>query len=530
MFFTILLSFFTLLFVLHYFVRYGRIGRISNRIPGLKAYPIIGNLYHFQLDNEKVLEKFWETNEELYPIHRLWSFFFSLVTLIHPEDVEILLKSTGHLEKSIPYKFLKPWLSTGLITGAGEKWQHRRKILTPTFHFKILEHFVVTFNEEAQYLVTSLKKEGKGGPIVKDLQELIPEHTLNAICETAMGIALRGMGEFAAKYREAVHTFGRSVVYRVTRPWYHFDTIFALSQRGRSQKELLKTLHGLSRKIIAERKLFHEQTKGKYLRNVEEMDENQIFSEKIDENNQSPIFKKRLAMLDLLIAASLEDNQLDDEGIREEVDTFMFAGHDTTAMALCFALLLFAKHKDVQERIRNEVNTIMQQNDGKLTITMIREFVYLERCIKESLRLYPSVHFIARYISQDLQLKNYLIPAGSICNISIHNLHRFPKFWPNPDVFDPDRFLPENMKGRNPYCYVPFSAGPRNCIGQKFAMLEMKLMVAYIFHHFYLEPVDELDDVKMIGDIILRSPKPLRVKFIPINDSITSFQIPLSPE
>ncbi|XP_047355523.1 cytochrome P450 4C1-like isoform X2 [Vespa velutina] len=516
MFLLVISGFLTLLFVLHYFTRYGRIGNISSRIAGPKAFPIIGNLYHLQVDNEQLLEKLWKINKEFSPINRLWSLFFSLITIIHPEDVEILLKSTQHLEKTIPYKFLQPWLSTGLITGAGEKWQNRRKILTPTFHFNNLKHFVVSFNEEAQYLVTLLKEEGKGGSIIKDLQEFLPVHTLNAICETAMGTSLRGTGEFETKYRHAVHDFGKIAVYRVARPWYHSDTIFALSQRGKQQKELLKTLHGFSKKIIAERILFHEQTNGKYLQNVEEMDENQIFYEETDENNKNPIFKKRLALLDLLIAASLNDNQIDEEGIREEVDTFMAAGHDTTAMALCFALLLFAKHKDVQEHIRSEVNTVMQQSDCKLTIPMLRGFPYLERCLKESLRLYPSVHFIARYISQDLQLKNFLIPAGSICNVNIYSLHRNPNIWKNPDVFDADRFLPENTKGRNPYSFIPFSAGPRNCIGQKFAMLELKLMVAYILHNFYLEPVDELDEVKMSGDITLCSTKPIRVEFIPI--------------
>ncbi|XP_046827046.1 cytochrome P450 4C1-like [Vespa crabro] len=513
MFLLVISGFFTLLFVLHYFIRYGRIGNISSRIVGPKAYPIIGNLYHLQVDNEQLLEKLWKINKEFSPINRLWSLFFSLITIIHPEDVEILLKSKQHLEKTIPYKFLQPWLSTGLITGAGEKWQHRRKIVTPTFHFNILKHFVVTFVEEAQYLVRLLKEEGNGGSIIKDLQEFLPAHTLNAICETAMGISLRGTGEFEAKYRHAVHDFGKIAVYRISRPWYHSDTIFALTQRGRQQKELLKTLHGFSKKIIAERILFHEQTKWKYLQNVEEIDENQIFYE---ENNKNSVYKGRLALLDLLIAVSLKDNQLDEEGIQEEVDNFMAAGYSTTATALCFALLLIAKHKDVQERIRNEVNTIMQQNDCKLTIQMLQEFSYLERCLKESLRLYPSVHFIARYISHDLQLKKYLIPAGSICNVNIYSLHRNPNIWTNPDIFDADRFLPENTKGRNPYSFIPFSAGPRNCIGQKFAMLELKLMVAYILHNFYLNPVDELDEVKMIGDLVLCSSKPLRLEFIPI--------------
>ncbi|KAF7393497.1 hypothetical protein HZH68_010316 [Vespula germanica] len=113
-------------------------------------------------------------------------------------------------------------------------------------------------------------------------------------------------------------------------------------------------------------------------------------------------------------------------------------------------------------------------------------------------------------------LQNNLIPAGSICNISIHNLHRTPEFCPNLDVFNPGRFLPKNIKERNLYSYSPFSAGPKNCIGQKFAVLRLKIIVAYILHNFYLKPVDKLDDVKMIGDFILGSPKPPRIKFISI--------------
>ncbi|XP_015189731.1 PREDICTED: cytochrome P450 4C1-like [Polistes dominula] len=516
MFFTIFLGMVSFLFLLHCSIKYRRITRILEVLPGPKAYPIIGNLLHFQEKNEKLFKTFYVMDQKHYPTYKIWTFFITTVVLLHPKDIEVLMRSPKHITKSVFYKFLKPWLSTGLITSTGPKWQHRRKILTPTFHFNILKHFVVTLNEEARYLVSSMKEQGKGNPIIQNLEELITEHTLNAICETAMGTSLQGNGELEFKYRKAVHAMLGIVLHRSLRPWYFFDTIFALSPKGRLQEELLQTLHGFTNKIIAERKSFHEETKGKYLKCLEEIDENIGFSDGYDKNYKNPMHKKKLAMLDLLIAASWNGNQIDDEGIREEVDTFMFAGHDTTATALVFLLSLIAKHKDVQERIREEVNSIMNQENYQMTMSELQGFSYLERCIKESLRLYPSVHFVSRYLTEDMQLNKFLIPAGTNVRVNIFHLHRNPEFWPNPDVFDPDRFLPENISKRNAYCYIPFSAGLRNCIGQKYAMFEIKLMVAHILHNFYLEPVEDLDDIKLMGNIILRPATPLRVKFIPI--------------
>ncbi|KAF7391244.1 hypothetical protein HZH66_009724 [Vespula vulgaris] len=497
--FTILLGFISFLFLLHYYIKYRRIGRILQDVPGPKAYPIIGNILRFQSSNlEKTFGKLLEVDKEYYPIYKVWSFFFTSVTLLHPKDIEKLVKSSKNIEKSTAYNYIKPWLSNGLVTSSGDTWQRRRKILTPSFHFNILKHFLITFNEEAKCLVTSLKEETKDGPIIKDTLQLANKHTLNAICETAMGIPLKGKEELQIKYREAVHNFSKIVSYRILRPWYHSDFIFSFSSLGRKQKKLLKTLHDFSSNIITERKRFHQQTNGKYLQNLEEMDENDVFAKESNNTYKNSMSKKKLAMLDLLIAAS-KDNQINDEGIQEEVDTFMFA-----------------VRKYHIEGIRNEVNNIMQQNDCNLTISMLGQFSYMERCIKESLRLYPSVPSISRYLLEDLQLENHLIPAGVDCRLSIYSIHKDPNYWPNPTIFDPDRFLPENIKNRNPYSYIPFSAGLRNCIGQKYALLEIKVMLAYILHHFRLEPVDELDDAKFMGDMILTSTKPLHVKFIPI--------------
>ncbi|KMQ91109.1 cytochrome p450 4c1 [Lasius niger] len=287
------------------------------------------------------------------------------------------------------------------------------------------------------------------------------------------------------------------------RPWFYNDLLFALSPQGRKQKKALKILHGFTENIIAERKLYHERTNDRYLRDFE--NDEQM---KIDNAEEFGIKKKQLAMLDILIMAS-RDGSLTDLDIREEVDTFMFEGHDTTATGITFALLLLAEHKDIQERVRVEINTVMQENGGKLTMRSLQNLPYLDRCLKEALRLYPSVFLISRKAAEDVKLQSYVVPAGTTLHLNIYGVHRDPNFWPNPEVFDPDRFLPERIQNRHPYSYLPFSAGPRNCIGQRFGMLELKAMVAPLVHNFYLEPVDYLKDVRLRADIIIRPSHPI---------------------
>ncbi|EFN63653.1 Cytochrome P450 4C1 [Camponotus floridanus] len=124
-------------------------------------------------------------------------------------------------------------------------------------------------------------------------------------------------------------------------------------------------------------------------------------------------------MLDLLIAAS-QENSLTDLDIREEVDTFMFEGHDTTAAGIMYTLLLLAEHRDIQERVRIEIDNVMQENEGKLNMSSLQNLSYLERCIKEALRLYPSVFFILRNPGEDVKLRNYLFSHFFVVYIFEH--------------------------------------------------------------------------------------------------------------
>ena len=130
--------------------------------------------------------------------------------------------------------------------------------------------------------------------------------------------------------------------------------------------------------------------------------------------------------------------------------------------------------------------------------------------------MYPSVYFISRILGEDLRLTNgYLLPKSTDVFIHIYDVHRNPDVYPDPERFDPDRFLPENCQNRHPYAYLPFSAGPRNCIGQKFAILELKAAVCAILSNFVLEPIDTQESIKLVADIVLRTKEDIKVKFMP---------------
>jgi len=142
----------------------------------------------------------------------------------------------------------------------------------------------------------------------------------------------------------------------------------------------------------------------------------------------------------------------------------MFEGHDTTSAAVVWTLYFIAKHPDVQQKLYDELVSVVGES-GDITNDNAPKLKYLEMVNKEALRIKPSVPVIMRTLTEDLQLDDITIPAGCAAAIRIWEMHRDPQYWDQPEKFDPDRWLPDRSKNYHPYQYIPFSAGPRNCIG-----------------------------------------------------------------
>lgn len=136
----------------------------------------------------------------------------------------------------------------------------------------------------------------------------------------------------------------------------------------------------------------------------------------------------------------------------------------------------------------------------------------MDRVMKECIRVYPTIFSVSRRLIEDIQVDGYLIPAGTTVGIGIWGVSRDERYFPDPEKFDPDRWLPENSQNRHPYAHIPFSAGPRNCIGQKFAQLEEKTMLSIFIRKYKFKSIDSRKDVKIIAELVARPYPGIRLK------------------
>ncbi|GBM55802.1 Cytochrome P450 4c3 [Araneus ventricosus] len=218
-------------------------------------------------------------------------------------------------------------------------------------------------------------------------------------------------------------------------------------------------------------------------------------------------------MLDLLLEKHCVSQELSEEDIREQVDLFLIAGHETLGTTISWALFLLGHHPEVQAKIHDEVDRVFGDDlDRPVTEDDFKDLQYLECVLKETLRLYPGIPIFAREAPEDIDINGYPIPKGAACIIFTYSLHRDEDVFPDPEKFDPDRFSPENIVNIPEFAYIPFSAGPRNCIGYKFAEMELRVILSWIMRNFTVKSLDPMDKVKPILNIGIHSNAEIRIR------------------
>ncbi|KAM6168028.1 cytochrome P450 4F6-like [Erethizon dorsatum] len=437
-----------------------------------------------------------------FPDVHLWWVgpIYPVLRLIHPKFIAPLLQAPAAVAPKAMffYNFLRPWLGDGLLLSAGDKWSHHRHLLTPAFHFDILKPYVKIFNKSVNIMHAKWQQLVSEGSARLDMFEHISLMTLDSLQKCVFSFD-SNCQEHPSEYIAAILELSSLVLKRHHQFFQYVDFLYYLTSDGQQFHRACDLVHNFTDAVIRERR-------------------RTLTSQGVDDFLKAKAKSKTLDFIDVLLLAKDENGkELSDEDIRAEADTFMFEGHDTTASGLSWALYNLARHPEYQERCRQEVRELLRGREPEeIEWDDLAQLPFLTMCLKESLRLHPPVVVISRRCAQDVVLPDgRVIPKGTTCVISIFGIHHNPSVWPDPEVYDPFRFDPENPQKRSPLAFIPFSVGARNCIGQTFAMAEMKVALALTLLRFRVFPDD--NEPRRKPELILRAEGGLWLRVEPLS-------------
>ncbi|KAF5292049.1 hypothetical protein FQR65_LT11315 [Abscondita terminalis] len=461
--------------------------RAARQRPGPFPLPLLGNGLYFVGSTSDILYNALKLTSHYKSPMRVWLGTKLFFAIYEPKDLETILNSPYALEKEELYKFAQPLVGTGLFTAPVPKWKRHRKVIMPTFNQKILDEFVPVFVEQSMILVEQLKNEvGKGE---FNIFYYVSRCTLDIICETAMGTTVKAQTN-DSDYVKWANTVMEIAYRRMFNIWYHFDFIFKLTPYNKQLNETISKMHNFTGTVVRQKREAYQ----KKCKEMKTMPEGYVDDEPV----------RRKTFLQQLIELSEEGAKFTDEELREEVDTFMVAGSDTTASMNSFTFMMLGMYPEIQEKVYEEVIDVLGP-DKPVECTDLNKFQYMERVMRETMRMFPVGPMLPRTITQDIKLETCTVPAGSSVVMVLIAMHWDPEIYPDPFKFDPDRFLPEEVARRHPYSWLAFSGGPRNCVGPKYAFMAMKALVATVIRKYkFSSEYKRIEDIRLKADLMLK--------------------------
>ncbi|UXX95248.1 cytochrome P450 [Streptomyces sp. AD2-2] len=414
------------------------IGAVTDA-PRAAGLPLLGSVLDFRRDILRAMHRGRMAHGDLVR-YRLGPVTVHGVT--SPELAADVLTDSDRFGKLGPDNPLRLVLGEGLLTSDDHRsWLRNRRMMQPIYTKQALAGMFATMGVSAAEQIAHMADRYRTGAVV-DLHTEMMRVTLDIVSRcmfsTDVSRTLAGLGPDAV---DVAITYAFDRLQNPLSPPTSWPT-----PRNRRFHEVMRGLDDLIHRIIAERRRPDAPTGGGDL-------------------------------LDMLLAARDADTGqgMTDRELRDEVITTFAAGHETTAITLTWAFYLLSRHREVLERVQREVDGVL--GDALPTPDDLAEMPYTLRVFEEALRLYPSAPILPRLARRDTGLGGHRVPAGSRVLVNLYDIHRHPRHWPDPERFDPDRFLPEAGKGRHRFAYLPFGAGPHLCIGKHFALMEAHLLL-----------------------------------------------------
>ena len=389
--------------------------------------------------------------------------------MVHPRDIEtVLVTNSGNFTKSADYRALARVLGQGLLTSEGEFWKRQRSLIQPAFHRQSILAYAAVMTGATGRMLESWKEK-----VERNIHEDLMRVTLEIVAQCLYGAEVTDAAERVGEAMEVV--MGRFIVNASLAMLFRFDIPVLFARR---EWRAIRELNGIIGSIIQERR----------------------------SSNQP-----REDLLDMLLRARDADgNPMSDAQLRDEVMTLFLAGHETTAIALSWACYLIAQNPDIEMKFAEELQAVL--GDRVPTPEDLPRLHYTEMVLKEAMRLYPAVWGIGRIAMKECELGGYRVPAGSNIFILQWRTQRDPRFFSEPERFDPERWRDDPVRsGKIPrFAYFPFGGGPRVCVGAAFAMMEATLLLAMIQQKYHLEVVPE-HPIEIFASVALRPKHGIRV-------------------
>ncbi|KAI7815324.1 cytochrome p450 [Rhyzopertha dominica] len=465
----VLLAFIFGLIFVKLILSYNKRSKIDNmlkNVPGPFSLPFVGSVSMVEYSRKsKLVQKFHEGFKKYGPHIKCWIGNTLIVQMADPTDCKMVLNATTGTEKAhYAYHDVKEYLGNGMLTADYETWKTQRHILNKSFRSNRFDNYVEYFQKYAEKLVDGL---ANGCTADVNLFHTFFDCFINAAYDALIG-------PLTDRNQAAVHQFGTSIArlgeiacMRLVNPFLQLQLFNNLAPWDKEFNKLNSQVKGFVKKVISKAK--------------------KIPTGDYDDNN--------CRMVELLLNASCSDQQIEDE-----ITSMLTAASETSASAMTFAMILLGFNPQVQDNVYREVMSNIGPS-GEVNGDNISKLKYTEMVLLETLRLFPSVPFISRESLVDIRLKSFTVPAGSIMMVNIFSMHRNEDHWSNPSEFVPERFSSENV---NLEAFMPFSSGARKCMGYKFAIMELKTLLANLVRRYRITTnYKSLDDIKLTYGIIL---------------------------
>jgi cytochrome P450 len=414
--------------------------------PGPKGYPLVGVVPFMIRHGAEYLLSVFQRYGDVVELKLLGPMRMFLIS--HPDDVEyVLRKNHRNFLVKRPSMHLEAMMGNGLTLSNGDLWVNQRRLMQPAFHRQKIE---ATVASTVSQVAERIRHWGTAGRI--DLASEMEQLSLNAM----LG-ALFGSGIDESETR------------RIT------DAVeLVLSVAGRGMFLEVPPFIPTPENLRVKRAL---------------KDLTQVVLGLIERRRQGSGEEQRQDLLSLLLEAHDEAARMSEQQLRDEVTSLLVAGYESTAVTLTWMFYLLSQHPEVEQRLRQEIGTVL--GDRAPTLEDLPSLEYLGQVISESMRCYPAFWAMTRQTVADDEIGGYSIPAKSLIVVSPFVTHKHPGFWEEPDRFDPDRFSQERSADRHRFAYFPFGSGPRVCIGERQALMLVRLSLVTILQKYRLKPVPD---------------------------------------